>query len=49
MEVKKNIAADGTVTLSRRDVYNGMSVRFIPFTNERGSSYSAPVVEEPKL
>jgi len=49
MEVKKNVADDGTVTLSRRDVYNGMSVRFIPFTNERGSSYSAPVPEEPKL
>jgi len=49
MEVKKNVAEDGTVTLSRRDVYNGMSVRFIPFTNERGSSYSAPVPEEPKL
>jgi hypothetical protein len=48
MEVKKVVAEDGTVTLSRRDVYNGMSVRFIPFLNERGSSYSAPV-EEPAL
>jgi protein-L-isoaspartate(D-aspartate) O-methyltransferase len=48
MEVKKVVAEDGTVKLSRRDVYNGMSVRFIPFLNERGSSYSAPV-EEPAL
>ncbi|MDR1575736.1 MAG: protein-L-isoaspartate O-methyltransferase [Treponema sp.] len=41
MEVKKEASEDGGVTLSRRDVYNGMSVRFIPFRNEAGGSYSA--------
>jgi protein-L-isoaspartate(D-aspartate) O-methyltransferase len=43
MEVRKMESADGTITLSRRDVYNGLSVRFIPFRNEIGSSYSAPL------
>jgi protein-L-isoaspartate(D-aspartate) O-methyltransferase len=43
MEVKKAVDEDGTVTLSRRDVYNGLGVRFIPFRNEGGSSYSTPV------
>jgi protein-L-isoaspartate(D-aspartate) O-methyltransferase len=42
MEVKKAVGEDGTVTLSRRDVYNGLGVRFIPFRDEGGSSYSAP-------
>jgi protein-L-isoaspartate(D-aspartate) O-methyltransferase len=42
MEIKKEEAEDKTITLSRRDVYNGLSVRFIPFRNEAGSSYSAP-------
>ena len=41
MEVKKLVDEDGTVTLSRRDVYNGMSVHFIPFRDEGGSSYSS--------
>jgi protein-L-isoaspartate(D-aspartate) O-methyltransferase len=40
MEVKKEASEDGSVTLSRRDVYNGMSVKFIPFRNEEGGSYS---------
>jgi protein-L-isoaspartate(D-aspartate) O-methyltransferase len=40
MEVKKNIAPDGVITLSRRDVYNGLNVRFIPFRDEAGTSYS---------
>jgi len=48
MEIVKNEAADGSVTLSRRDVYNGQSVRFIPFRDEGGASYSSPVAEEPK-
>jgi hypothetical protein len=42
MEVKKEEAEDGTITLNRRDVYNGLRVKFIPFRNESGSSYSAP-------
>ena len=47
MEVKKFVHEDGTVTLSRRDVYNGLSVRFIPFRDEGGSSYSTPEEELP--
>jgi protein-L-isoaspartate(D-aspartate) O-methyltransferase len=46
MEIVKNEAADGSIALSRRDVYNGQSVRFIPFRDEIGASYSAPVVEK---
>ena len=42
MEVKKLVDENGVVTLTRRDVYNGLGVRFIPFRDERGSSYSAP-------
>jgi protein-L-isoaspartate(D-aspartate) O-methyltransferase len=40
MEVKKSVEADGTVKLTRRDVYNGLSVQFIPFRNDEGRSYS---------
>jgi protein-L-isoaspartate(D-aspartate) O-methyltransferase len=40
MEVKKQEAEDGTVTLNRRDVYNGLRVSFIPFRDEAGGSYS---------
>ncbi|MDR0442436.1 MAG: protein-L-isoaspartate O-methyltransferase [Treponema sp.] len=49
MEVKKAVDENGTVTLSRRDVYNGLSVRFIPFRDEGGKSYStsAPYVMPP--
>jgi protein-L-isoaspartate(D-aspartate) O-methyltransferase len=43
MEIVKNEAADGSVKLSRRDVYNGLSVKFIPFRDEGGTSYSTPV------
>jgi protein-L-isoaspartate(D-aspartate) O-methyltransferase len=46
MEVKKTVADDGLITLSRRDVYNGLNVRFIPFRDEAGTSYStSPLVE----
>jgi protein-L-isoaspartate(D-aspartate) O-methyltransferase len=48
MEVRKLEAEDGTITLSRRDVYNGLSVKFIPFRNEVGGSYSAPLPPPPK-
>ena len=47
MEVKKTVDTDGTVTLSRRDVYNGQSVSFIPFQDEKGSSYSAEAESKP--
>ena len=43
MEIVKQEDEDGSITLSRRDVYNGMSVKFIPFRDDRGSSYSSPV------
>jgi protein-L-isoaspartate(D-aspartate) O-methyltransferase len=43
MEIVKREAEDGSITLSRRDVYNGMSVKFIPFRDEKGTSYSAPL------
>jgi protein-L-isoaspartate(D-aspartate) O-methyltransferase len=46
MEVVKTESEDGSITLSRRDVYNGMSVKFIPFRDDRGASYSTPVPEE---
>jgi protein-L-isoaspartate(D-aspartate) O-methyltransferase len=43
MEIVKQEDEDGSITLSRRDVYNGMSVKFIPFRDDKGSSYSAPL------
>jgi len=46
MEVKKDVAEDGSITLNRRDVYNGLGVRFIPFRDEEGSSYRVPVPGE---
>jgi protein-L-isoaspartate(D-aspartate) O-methyltransferase len=41
MEVQSIVGLDGTVTLKRRDVYNGIGVRFIPFLDLEGASYSA--------
>lgn len=46
MEIVKQEDEDGNITLSRRDVYNGLSVKFIPFRDESGTSYSAPVDSE---
>jgi protein-L-isoaspartate(D-aspartate) O-methyltransferase len=43
MEIVKHEDEDGSITLSRRDVYNGQSVKFIPFRDESGASYSTPV------
>lgn len=40
MEVKKTLNADGDVILRRRDVYNGLAVKFIPFRDKEGKSYS---------
>lgn len=40
MEVKKVVDESGNISLPRRDVYNGLSVRFIPFRDEAGKSYS---------
>ena len=39
MEVKKSIDENGNVVLKRRDVYNGLSVKFIPFRHESGENY----------
>lgn len=41
MEVKYTVAEDKSIVVSRRDVYNGMSVKFIPFRDEAGTSYTA--------
>ncbi|MDR2942630.1 MAG: protein-L-isoaspartate O-methyltransferase [Treponema sp.] len=41
MEIVKNEEPDGSITLSRRDVYNGQIVKFIPFRDEIGVSYSS--------
>ncbi|MDR1106713.1 MAG: protein-L-isoaspartate O-methyltransferase [Treponema sp.] len=46
MEVKKEVTETGSIVISRRDVYNGMGVKFIPFRNEAGSSYRAVQEEE---
>jgi protein-L-isoaspartate(D-aspartate) O-methyltransferase len=40
MEVKKTVDDKGNVSLTRRDVYNGLGVRFIPFRSDSGQSYS---------
>ena len=40
MEVKKLVDKAGKADLKRRDVYNGLSVKFIPFRDESGESYS---------
>jgi protein-L-isoaspartate(D-aspartate) O-methyltransferase len=47
MEVIKTEDEDGLITLSRRDVYNGLSVKFIPFRDDAGVSYSTPLPPEP--
>ena len=40
MEVKKTLDSAGNEVLKRRDVYNGLGVKFIPFRDEKGGSYS---------
>jgi protein-L-isoaspartate(D-aspartate) O-methyltransferase len=46
MQVTKEVAGDGTIILNRRDVYNGLRVKFIPFRDEAGASYSAQTEAE---
>jgi protein-L-isoaspartate(D-aspartate) O-methyltransferase len=48
IEVKKEVAEDGSITLNRRDVYNGLRVSFIPFRDEAGTSYSGAAAPEAK-
>jgi protein-L-isoaspartate(D-aspartate) O-methyltransferase len=40
MEIIKTEDENGNVSVSRRDVYNGLSVKFIPFRDNDGTSYS---------
>jgi protein-L-isoaspartate(D-aspartate) O-methyltransferase len=40
MEIIKTEDENGKVSVSRRDVYNGLSVKFIPFRDNDGTSYS---------
>lgn len=40
MEVTKRVDPEGNVTMERRDVYNGLGVRFIPFRDSEGRSYT---------
>lgn len=47
MEVKKVVDEQGRLRLTRRDVYNGLSVKFIPFRDEEGTSHSTPASIEP--
>jgi protein-L-isoaspartate(D-aspartate) O-methyltransferase len=46
MQVTKEVTGDGTIILNRRDVYNGLRVKFIPFRDEEGTSYSTPAAAE---
>jgi protein-L-isoaspartate(D-aspartate) O-methyltransferase len=46
MQVVKHTDADGSVSLKRSDIYNGLGVHFIPFTDKSGKSYSASIAEE---
>ena len=40
MEVTKRVDPEGNVTMERRDVYNGLGVRFIPLRDSKGRSYT---------
>jgi len=46
MQIVKKTDASGAVTLTRSDVYNGLGVHFIPFTDDSGRSYSTSIPEE---
>ncbi|MBF0152682.1 MAG: protein-L-isoaspartate O-methyltransferase [Magnetococcales bacterium] len=41
LKVQKEVDAEGKVTITRKDVYNGrLSVSFVPFTKEGGGTWS---------
>lgn len=40
MQITKTVDENGNISLKRRDVYNGVGVKFIPFRDESGKSYS---------
>ncbi len=46
MQIVKKTDASGAVSLTRSDVYNGLGVHFIPFTDDSGRSYSASLPED---
>ena len=39
LEVKKTVDASGNVTVTRRDIYNGKIVNFVPFTKAGGGTW----------
>ena len=39
LEVKKEVDAAGNVTVTRRDIYNGKIVNFVPFTKAGGGTW----------
>jgi protein-L-isoaspartate(D-aspartate) O-methyltransferase len=39
LEVKKQVDSSGNITVSRRDIYNGKIVNFVPFTKAGGGSW----------
>lgn len=39
MQMRKLKSENNKITITRRDVYNGLGVRFIPFTDKTGQSY----------
>ncbi|MBN2737623.1 MAG: protein-L-isoaspartate O-methyltransferase [Spirochaetales bacterium] len=41
MKVYREKNQDGDIVTRRKDMYNGLSVRFIPFVDKQGNSYSA--------
>ncbi|MBF0339826.1 MAG: protein-L-isoaspartate O-methyltransferase [Magnetococcales bacterium] len=41
LEVRKEVDAEGKITITRKDVYNGKkSVSFVPFTKQEGGTWS---------
>ncbi|TFG62355.1 MAG: protein-L-isoaspartate O-methyltransferase, partial [Spirochaetales bacterium] len=40
MQITKTVDENNNISLKRRDVYNGVGVKFIPFRDETGKSYS---------
>jgi protein-L-isoaspartate(D-aspartate) O-methyltransferase len=40
MQITKHVDENNKVTFDRVDVYNGLTVKFIPFRDKEGTSYS---------
>jgi protein-L-isoaspartate(D-aspartate) O-methyltransferase len=41
LKVVKQQQADGSVTITREDLYNGKIVPFVPFTKEGGGTHNS--------